>query len=419
MQSPRQFVVNKPVAVERLEERRLLASISGFIFGDGNGNGVLDVGEVPQAGVTVFLDDDRDRTLDPGEVSTTTNALGEYRFDDLLPGNYYVAAIPPGTQAQTLPGPTGGLSRLGLFDIDIVFSDNGLTPEQQQLVLTAADRWESVIVGDLPDIVDDPIFGNVDDILLEVRTFSENSNNLGFYRGSDLDNSRFDPEFPTRYRGEEDNFLPYVGNFNLNLQNLGDDENEFLSTTVHEIGHALGFFDDLWVANDIVSGFTEGPFGILETGPDPRWLGENAVREYNTTFGTNVGGVPLEDEAGASHWRESVFGTELMTPFLSGGLQELSRVTVGAMQDIGYAVDYGAADFYVPGGGLGSSQNPIGVIGDDDFSNLVRPFLELAIINDVGDDIEQVNFGHRNNANPTVDRLQAISVLNSITDPIA
>ena len=47
------------------------------------------------------------------------------------------------------------------------------------------------------------------------------------------------------------------------------------------------------------------------------------------------------------HWREGVFSHELMTPLLTFNPDApLSVVTVGAFEDLGYTVDYGAADPY-------------------------------------------------------------------------
>ena len=39
--------------------------------------------------------------------------------------------------------------------------------------------------------------------------------------------------------------------------------------------------------------------------------------------------------------------TELMTGWLSAGSNPLSRVTVGSLDDMGYVVNYGAADGFV------------------------------------------------------------------------
>ena len=59
----------------------------------------------------------------------------------------------------------------------------------------------------------------------------------------------------------------------------------------------------------------------------------------------------MENEAWSSgsrngHRRESVMGTELMTPYLSDGSNPLSRITLASLADLGYAVEFGAADAY-------------------------------------------------------------------------
>ena len=65
-----------------------------------------------------------------------------------------------------------------------------------------------------------------------------------------------------------------------------------------------------------------------------------------------MGGVPVENTGGAgtvdSHWRESVFTTEIMTGFVSpvGTPNPLSRITLASLADMGYDVNYGAADSF-------------------------------------------------------------------------
>ena len=61
--------------------------------------------------------------------------------------------------------------------------------------------------------------------------------------------------------------------------------------------------------------------------------------------------VPIEIGGGpgtaGSHWSEAVMGAELMTGDADMGVSlPLSRITVGAMQDLGYRVNYNAADVY-------------------------------------------------------------------------
>ena len=66
--------------------------------------------------------------------------------------------------------------------------------------------------------------------------------------------------------------------------------------------------------------------------------------------------VPLETGGGSGtalvHWSKSVFDNELMTGFVeaAGVAMPLSIVTIGSLQDLGYTVDYNAADAYrLPG----------------------------------------------------------------------
>jgi Leishmanolysin len=74
-----------------------------------------------------------------------------------------------------------------------------------------------------------------------------------------------------------------------------------------------------------------------------------ATDEYRAISGcTDI--VPLEESTGnvgsdCGHWDESCFVNELMTPIV-GIANPISRVTVGTLQDLGYTVNYTAADSY-------------------------------------------------------------------------
>jgi hypothetical protein len=48
-----------------------------------------------------------------------------------------------------------------------------------------------------------------------------------------------------------------------------------------------------------------------------------------------------------SHWREGVMTNELMTGFINTGPNPLSIVSVAAQEDLGYVVNYAAADPYL------------------------------------------------------------------------
>ena len=82
-----------------------LGSISGMKFNDLNGNGLRDTGDGGVQGWTIFLDANTNGVLDGAEVSTLTDALGNYRFADLLPGSYVVSEVQRDGWVQTKPLP--------------------------------------------------------------------------------------------------------------------------------------------------------------------------------------------------------------------------------------------------------------------------------------------------------------------------
>jgi hypothetical protein len=72
---------------------RYYGSIRGRKFQDQNQNGVQEIGELGLAGWTMFLDANNNGLLDAGEVSTTTDANGDYAFTQLTPGSYTLAEV--------------------------------------------------------------------------------------------------------------------------------------------------------------------------------------------------------------------------------------------------------------------------------------------------------------------------------------
>ncbi len=71
------------------------ASIAGNVFKDLNGNGVKDSNEAGAAGVKVYLDINKDGSLDAGDVAVVTDAMGNYKFANLAAGTYRVREVLP------------------------------------------------------------------------------------------------------------------------------------------------------------------------------------------------------------------------------------------------------------------------------------------------------------------------------------
>lgn len=105
---------------------------------------------------------------------------------------------------------------------------------------------------------------------------------------------------------------------------------------------------------------------------DSRFTGAQARAACATQNGgttTCATTVPVHSTDGPgtadSHWRESTFTTELMTPFIAPGQTPIvSAMTIASLVDIGYAVNTNTKDDFLLGGGFaalvaGESRGPV------------------------------------------------------------
>jgi len=239
--------------------------------------------------------------------------------------SYSLEIDPAAATATPPPPPPSGDSA---FDIQFVFS--GLSTSQRAYFEQAAAKWESVIVGDLPAA---SYFGQtVDDILIEASAvYIDGISGILGQAGPD--------------RVRSGSLLPYHGVMEFDSADVADmiADGTFLGVILHEMGHVLGI-GTIWENKGLLVGAGT---------TNPRFIGSQAVAAYNSIFGTSATGVPVENTGGAgtrdSHWRESVFRTELMTGWVGPGSDmPLSRVTVGSLADLGYTVNIAAADPFVP-----------------------------------------------------------------------
>jgi hypothetical protein len=211
------------------------------------------------------------------------------------------------------------------YAIELRFLD-GLTASQQALFEAGAARWRRVIQNNQPSlqVLDDNIAG----LLIEARGVEIDG--AGTIAGHGQ---------PTVFRPQS--LIPAKGLLEFDLADLQQLESDglLLDAVAHEIGHVLGI-GTLWTRlNLLVAGGT----------PNPGFIGNQARREFATLLGEQEAPqVPVENSGGpgtaGTHWRDRVFGNELMTGFMSLQGNPLSRVTLGSLQDLGYSVVMDAAD---------------------------------------------------------------------------
>jgi hypothetical protein len=122
------------------------------------------------------------------------------------------------------------------------------------------------------------------------------------------------------------------------------------SVALHEMLHVLGI-GTVWYGEDGLVDTTDTPSDVRYTGP----LARSACASLSGGATVCAATVPVHSLDGAgsrfSHWRETVFQSELMTPFLGAGGTPFSVITIQALADLGYEVGTSQADAYsVPGG---------------------------------------------------------------------
>jgi hypothetical protein len=236
----------------------------------------------------------------------------------------------------------------GDFDIIVEFQ-SPVTAAQEAAFAQAELIWESIILGDVADTFVSG-YGPVDDLVI----FSD----LGPIDGP---GNILGQAGPFSFRGSG---IPRAGSMDFDSADLASLEQQGLLTDVivHEMGHVLGV-GTIW-----------GSLGLRQGAgtSNPRYIGSEALAEYNTFVDNNTSNIPLANVGGPgsrdSHWRESTFNNELMSPNLNGGSNPLSRMTAASLIDYGYTnIDLDATDFYeLPGGndaprlfGLGTSVDPV------------------------------------------------------------
>ena len=236
------------------------------------------------------------------------------------------------------------------FDIDLRFLGTPPTAAQKNAIRAAADIWEGAITAGLPDariisshytwkcrLRDPSTFGeSIDDLRIDVRLESIDGDRGFIARAG-----------PCVIR---DGGMAMIGSVRIDTAELATLDSTFVQAVmVHEIAHVLGF----GTHNGWESRIRERSAPTSSPPPDTHFIGTEAVAAFDELLGdaTYSGKkVPVENADAWGlvnvHWRESVFDTELMTPRAAAGASPLSKVTLAALADIGYSVDYTQAESY-------------------------------------------------------------------------
>ncbi len=317
-------------------------------------------GGAPIAGATVVFA----ITGGSGTIAGTTaqtDAAGVARV-----GSWSVTAGPNELMAtvQGLPAVSGNpvsFSATGAprrFTVDVRFL-TAMSLARQAVFTNAAQRWETLIFGDVADVPVSVPAGacgssspalneTIDDVIIfaSIDSIDGPGGTLG-------------QAGPCAIRSGSRFALFGVMEFDSADVASLESDGQFDPVIRHEMGHVLGY-GTVW--SSLLAG---------RGGTDPHFIGPQALAEFDRVGGTAYAGakVPVENCCGSgtrdAHWRESVLDRELMTGFLDAGSTPLSVVTTASMGDMGYLVNYAGSDPFVLSVSIGARPGLVRALGDD------------------------------------------------------
>jgi hypothetical protein len=278
--------------------------------------------------------------------TTVTNAngraeVGSWRLGTGTPNELRASAV--GLTLGGNPVTFTASTATTALNIEVRFLTSA-TAAQADAFTSAEQRWETLVVGDLEDVLVNEAPGVCGGGTPAINEALDDLIIFAMLEPIDGPGAILGQAGPCLVR---ENFLPAVGVMFFDSEDLDFIQSEGLleDLILHEMGHVLGF-GTLWpfqglLANPAANG-----------GTDPHFTGAQAIAAFNSAGGAGYTGakVPVEDTGGEgtvdSHWRESVFDNELMTGFINVGNNRLSAISVASLADQGFQVDVAEADPY-------------------------------------------------------------------------
>ena len=292
-------------------------------------------------------------------------------------GTYHIAvhaftAFGPSTLKVTIGG-----RPVEPFDLELVFLDGG-TSSQDNIVRQAAERWEAVLARDLnwdADYTNAPFPAGqcgpgspqVSDVVDDLRVFVtiDSIDGVGGILGSSsICSIRTYP-----FTGATAYLQPVLGAMVLDEDDVArmEADGTLLSVVTHELAHVLGFSNVVWDLHDRL----RNPSLPSSPNADTHFEGPLAIPAFDAAGGVGYGRakVPVQNgaESGSSdsHWRQSVFEDEMMTPFLTGNSQPMSLITIESLYDLGYETNPAEAESYtLSSAGMAGMALPRGPVVD-------------------------------------------------------
>ncbi|MBE9014032.1 pre-peptidase C-terminal domain-containing protein, partial [Pseudanabaenaceae cyanobacterium LEGE 13415] len=263
----------------------------------------------------------------------------------LAPGTYYVQVLSYNNQAADFTlstNFTAGASDPQQFQINLTFADSlaGLNSAARDAISQAARFWEGVIVG-----ASAITRSNILPIAIDGQSLTA--------QDGTADTGTLALSGPSLTLDAADNIVITRGTSTLNLRRIAEFNSNPLylrDIMIHEFAHVFGF-GTIW--QPLEFSFTDG--SKLLAGKN--WINRSnatyradsyAGWAYGDLLGTFTGtAIPIEPQI-FFHWDESRFDTELMTPFAEtpGTPMPMSSLTLGALRDLGWNVNFGAVQPY-------------------------------------------------------------------------